>query len=246
MLVSDAMPSSRLGAVALIAAGALWAQLVLLPTMAVSGRDAVDLLAVGIGILALAVPVAGVIAAEKRPRLATAAVVAGFPIALGLFGLASLRQPRTRFDAPARLIASATAVAFAIAAIAWARSLTPTFPVTIAPMEPVTKRAPAPRLQREAFWLVTAMAAFLAVVAPVIVTSRPALTRVERVGGEPLVRARDAIVSAGGLALALLVILGAGTSLLRRSRSTRTTNGMTFLLFGIAMFGLEWLVRTQR
>jgi hypothetical protein len=242
------MPSGRLGAVALIAAGALWAQLVLLPIVASMSHGTSDVLSMVVGTLALAIAVGGIVTSNRNERVAVALVLAGFPIALGLFGLVATRQLHARFDVAARLIAAATGVAFAASAVAWARSLSPLFPVTVGAMERRDAKPKGPPMQREAFALVTGIAAFLAVVAPAMVTAHAPLTRAERVGGESLVRARDAITSAGGLALALLMVLGAGGSLMRRSgtRSRSATRAIGFMLWGVAMFVLDWLVRSQR
>jgi hypothetical protein len=242
------MPGGRLGAVALIAAGALWGQLVLLPIVASASRGAPDVVSIAVGIAALALAVVGVFAANRNERLAVALLLAAFPAALGLFGIVATRQLHTRFDVAARLIAAATGVAFAASAVIWARSLSPLFPVSVGPMEPRDREPKGPPLQREAFALITGIAAFLAVVAPAIVTAHGPLTRSERVGGESLVRARDAITSAGGLALAMLMVLGAGASLMRRSgtRTRSATRGLGFILWGVALFVLDWLIRSQR
>lgn len=242
------MPSSRLGAVALIAAGALWAQLVLMPTLAGVSRSGIDPLAAIVGLLALSLPMIALALASRRERVAVGLMLAGFPAAIGVYGLAATRQAPARFDVASRILAAATAVAFAIAAVSWARSLIADFPVTVASMDKRTDQAPPPVMRREVFAVVVAIGSFLAVVAPALVSSHAAVTRAERIGGESLVRARDAITSAGGLALALIVVLGAGQSLVRR-RSVphrRWTRGVAFLLWGAAVFGLDWLSRTQR
>ncbi len=242
------MQSRRLGAAAVIAAGALWAQLVLIPMLASTGRGGLDVASLVVGLFALSLPVAAWLIGPRHERLAVPMILAGFPVTLGAFGIVAARGVSTHFDVAARVIAAATAVVFAGTAIAWARSLVTVFPVTLAGLEKRVDTLPAPPLRREIFGLLTAIAAFMAVIAPALVTSHPPANRAERIGGEALLRAREAVTSAGGLAIALALVLGAGSSLMRQRSGgrRRATRGLAFVLWGVAVIGLDWLIRAQR
>jgi hypothetical protein len=240
------MQSSRLGIVALIAAGALWAQLALIPLVA--ARGAATAVPLALAVLALVTPAAGLALARTRPAGGVAVILAGFPGALALFALAAGQRPLARFDVPARVIAAGTALAFVAATITWARSLQPSCAITVTPMDPVPERAPPPRLRGPAFGLLALQAAFLATVAPALVTAHGAATRADRLGGEGLVRAREALTAAGGLAIALALVLGPGSALLRGRavQRRRSIRGLAFLVWSVAVLGLKMLLDRLR
>ena len=93
-----------------------------------------------------------------------------------------------------------------------------------------------------------AMAAFFAVIAPALISEHDALSRSDRLGGAPLASARQALTSAGGLAIALTLVLGRGSALMRgrSSRRRRATRGLAFLVWGVAVLGLKILVDRLR
>jgi hypothetical protein len=241
------MQSGRLGLVTLITAAALWAQLVLIPLAAARGEGLVPA-ALSTALLALAVAGTGVGIAPRRPAVGVALVLAGFPASLALVALVAGSHPLARFDAAARVIAAGTAVAFVGAALAWAQSLQPALPVSVAALDPLPERTAPPPLRGAAMTLLALVASFLAVVAPALVTARSAASRTDRLGGEGLVHAREALTAAGGLVLGLALVLGAGSALLRgrAARRRRGTRALAFLLWSVAVVGLKMLLERLR
>jgi hypothetical protein len=242
------MPGSRLGLAAVLAAGALWAQLILLPIATALGQSIrVPWLSGAFGVVALVVAAAGFIRASAHPRRAAALLLAVFPIVVGAASILGGARPFARFDVRARSIAALTAVGFALTTLAWLRQLGPTVVTTTVAMDPVPTRPPAPPLRGPALVAIASVAGFLAVVAPAIITVRAGLTHAERLGGVDLVRARDALTSAGGLGIAILLVLGAGQPLVRgrASRRRRSTRGLAYLVWGVAAAGLLFLVQSR-
>jgi hypothetical protein len=239
------MQRGRLGVAALVAAGALWTQLALIPAVAALARGApVDPAGAALGLAAFGVALAGVGSVPRRPALGFALLLAGFPAALGLFALVAGRHPLAHFDAPARWIAAATAAGFASATAAWAGRLAPRFPTEIAPSDPQASRAPAPPLRRPAFAALALVATAVTVVMPALIAARAPQSRADRLWGEALARARVAVTAAGGLAIGALLVLGLGGALLRGRavRSRRTARALVYCAWAMAVAVLAGLL----
>lgn len=232
----------------MIAASALWAQLVLIPMVATGAPRGVDPVSAIVGLVSLSIPIVAWQLGARRQRAAIAGMLAGFPAALGVYSVVAARQGATHFDVAAGLIAVTTAVVFMATALAWVGSMARVFPVTLAALAKRSDTVTALPLRHAVFGLLSAMAVFLAVVAPAVITAHAPASRAERVGGEAMLRAREAVTFAGGLAIALALVLGAGPSVMRQRgvRQRRATRGVAFLLWGVAVLGLDWLIRVQR
>jgi hypothetical protein len=231
------MLGSRFGLAAVLTAGALWAQLILLPLVAAwTGHAHVSLLALAAAAVALGLAVAGFSFARERPRVAATLLLGAFPAAIGATGVLGGPRPWARFDPGAWSIAALTATGFVAATLAWSRQLAPAVPASVAAMDAIPQRPPAPPLRGAAMILLASIAGFLAVVAPAVITTRAASSPTDHLAGADLVRARDALTSAGGLALAVLLVLGAGRPLFRgrAARRRRSTRGLAYLVWGVA------------
>lgn len=232
-------------AAVLVAATAVWTQLSLIPLLTSPARGSVtDALSLVIAVVALALPPLALTTARARPAIAAAFLLAAFPLALGAFAVFVGQRALARFDAPARAIAAATALGYFAAALDWMSGLSPQAASRVTPIEPGPALERAPPLRRAAPGALALVAALVAIVAPALLSSRAALTRAEQLGGEELTRSREAITATGGLAIAALLVLVAGSRLVRGRTTTRrrATRGLAFLVWAVALYGLRWLL----
>ncbi len=224
---------------------ALWAQLVALPAWgAPGGPMAAGAFEWALGALALTILVGGSFAAGARgATLRPIALLAAFPIALGAFGVGAEHSTQARFDMAARAVAAGTAVGYVVVCLAWLATTVPGLPATLPPLERSPSRPAPPALHRIAPLALAAVAAFLAIVVPGILSARAHLSRAERLGGEPLQRAREALVSAAALGIALLLVLAGGASIVRGRASERRggTRALAYVVWAGAAGGLYWL-----
>lgn len=187
---------------------ACWTQLALVPLLARRATLAPWLLAA----LPLAALVAGARESGRHPARALALYAGAFPLTLaaGAAGGAA-----ARYDAPGQAVVAATVAAFmASAASGWsaARERVPAAVVASGVSE--VGPTPAPALRGVGLAALVAVALTLAVVAPLGVSRAAAL---HLRGGAALLRGRLALVTAGGLALAVVWTFVAGGALLRRA-----------------------------
>ena len=102
----------------------------------------------------------------------------------------------------------------------------------------VEDRAPrtGPPLRRLALGVTAFCALFVAVIAPSLLTAREPVSLAERMAGEGLLRGRNALVSAGGLVLALALILNGGNALGRATapRPRRLSRVGAYLVWAAA------------
>lgn len=234
---------------ALFSSGVLWTQLVLIPlvfTWAQGQRPHAS--AIVAGSLVLFVAVMGVRWAGFRPMAGVATVLVGVPAALAAFALTTDVGSKTRFDAPAQVIAAATAVGFMVATAAWSGSLSPRLPTTVSPLEPMPSRPASRPWRTMALASLVFTAAIVTVVAPAWIASEQTLTRSERLAGQGFLHARQAITAAGGLAIGLALVLVGGHSLVRRRTALRrnTARALLCLVWGAAVLGLRSLLERLR
>lgn len=191
---------------------ACWIQLALVPLLARRASALPWLLAA----LPLAALGAGVRDSSHRPERAMLLYAGAFPLGLAACAVAAAGPSPARYDAPGQAVVAATVAAF-LASSAWwwsgTRERVPAVVVASAVSE--VGPAPAPPLRVVGVAALVAVALTLAVVAPLGV-SRAASLHVSR-GGAALLRGRLALVSAGGLGLAVLWTFVAGGALLRRA-----------------------------
>lgn len=186
---------------------ACWIQLALIPLLTRHASVVSCLLAVP----PLAALGGGFHASTDRPARALLLYAGAFPMGLAACAVA---VAATRYDAPGQAVVVATMAAF-MAAAAWSwsgareRVATVVVASTVSEVGPV----PAPPLRSVGLVALIAVALTLAVVAPLGV-SRAATLRLG--GGAALLRGRLALVTAGGLSLAVLWTFVAGGALLRR------------------------------
>ncbi|MBI5513883.1 MAG: hypothetical protein HY909_08955, partial [Deltaproteobacteria bacterium] len=85
------------------------------------------------------------------------------------------------------------------------------------------------------------LAAFTALAGPAWLAAAGRSTAPERLAGEVLTRGRGAVVSVGGLALALALTLSAGAALVRASprRPRQASRAVTYALWA----GAAWVMR---
>jgi hypothetical protein len=189
---------------------ACWTQLALVPLL--GGRAA--LAAWLLSALPLAALGAGAREAAARPTRSLLLYGGVFPVALAATAVAA-GGSATRYDAPGQAVVAATMAAFmAAAAAGWsgARERVPAAVVASGVSE--VGPAPAPALRGVGLAALVAVALTLAVVAPLGVSRAAAL---HLRGGAALFRGRLALVTAGGLALAIVWTFVAGGALLRRA-----------------------------
>lgn len=222
---------------------ACWAQLCLAPPLA----HRADPLVVVAALLALLALVVGTFDLLRRPALAPGVATVGFFACCALEALLLARHPVPRFDAPARLVAAATAVTY-VAMLARARALSaPRVHGAAAPLAPAADVAPGPRLRPLALGALALVVACCALVGPAWIGAGASLEGGAR-GAERLLRGRNALTASGGLALGVLVALVTGTSLLRAEppRARRAARALTYGVWaGVAWSMRTWLERAR-
>lgn len=191
---------------------ACWIQLALVPLLA--RRPAVApwlLAAVPLALLAVGVRESG-----ARPARALLLYAGAFPMSLAACSAAAAGAASARYDAPGQAVVAATVTAFlAAAAWGWAGARDRVAAVTVAGTVSEVGAVAAPPLRALALAALVAVALALAIVAPLGV-SRAASTHFSP-GGAALLRGRLALVTAGGLSLAVLWTFVSGGALLRRA-----------------------------
>ncbi len=236
------MTLQRPGLAAIVLGAAAWAQLALAP--AVSGAaDALSLLA---ALGALGVLVASV-ASRGVPSRAVALALAGYPASLGVAAFFAGRHAVARFDAPSRVVAALTMLAYLASVVAWHQGHLERVPVVSAVADDRPRPA-APSLRAPALAALALVAAVTAVVAPAWLGAREPATVAERVAGDALVRGRGAIVAAAGALLALALVLQGGASLVRAapSRPRSTSRAAAYALWALCAFAMRhWLDRAR-
>ncbi len=225
------MLSTRPGLFALVLGAAVWGQLALVPIVV----QAPDVLSILGAVLALGVLIAAVVRSNVAPAQTMFLGLGVFPVALGLAAFLAGRQRLPNFDAPSRVIAALTVLAFALGLVVWNRSLAPRVRLTHASVEDRAPRT-GPPLRRLALGVTAFCALFVAVIAPSLLTAREPVTLAERMAGEGLLRGRNALVSAGGLVLALALILNGGNALGRATapRPRRLSRVGAYLVWAAA------------
>ncbi len=200
---------SRPGIAAAVLGLSAWAQIVLLPWLA----RAPDVPTRVTGLFALGLLIAAVLL-RTRGSLSVLLGLGAFPFALGVFAFALGRGTAPRYDTAAGVFAGITTAGYASAAVSWVLASRPVYPVTVTSLDDGAVPAlPAPVLRRVSLGVLTTMALFSAVVAPGILAARDTA---EMING--LARGRHALAYAGGLAIAMSLILGGGSSVVHTAR----------------------------
>lgn len=236
------MTTQRPGLAAIVLGAAAWAQLSLAP--AVSG--AADALSVLAALVALGVLVAAVVS-RRTPQRAAAFALAGYPASLGVAAFFAGRHAVPRFDAPSRVVAALTMLAYFVSVVLWHRGHLERVPVVSAVADERPRPA-APSLRAPALAALVLVASVTAVVAPAWLGAREPTTVAERVAGEGLVRGRGALVAAAGTLLALAVVLQGGASLVRAApaRPRSTSRAAAYALWALCAFAMRhWLDRAR-
>ncbi len=189
---------------------ACWTQLALAPLLA--RRPNVG--GVAAAVLALAALAFGLRTSEAQPPRALLAYAGAFPLLLGVGAVLAAGASPARYDAPGQLVVAVTVVAF-LSAVAWSWSARrERVPAMVIASTVPAATTPAPPLRLVGVVALVTVAALLAVVAPLGV-SRAAAFHGARAGAG-LLRGRLALVTAGGLTLAIVWTFLAGGALLRR------------------------------
>lgn len=241
---------TRNAAVMLVFGAATWTQLALFPALARPSTAA--LASTLVPLLALAAMSRGALSAEASApqplrRQTLAASAGAFPLGLALAALGAGRHGVTRFDLSAQLMAALTTAAFAASVAAWWSATAPRHAtVSLGALESATAPTSSPPLAGAARLLMLAHGLVLAVVAPAWLgtTARAAFGP----GGDTLLRGRLALVSAGGLGLAVALTLSAGSGLLRRAppRPRSPARALWLLAGGFAAAAMRlWLDRAR-
>lgn len=193
--------------------------------------------------LALAALVLGAMDVLGRPRASLALATTGFFALCGAESVALGGASVPRFDAAVRVIAAFTAAGYGALALHAARAETRRLPVGITPLPaPVGVSPSGPSLRGPALACVALVALACAVFFPARLGA-DALFDGTR-GAERLLRGRTALTAAGGLALAVMVSLSAGSSVLRAAtpRGRRATRALTYGVWaGVAWSMRAWL-----
>ncbi len=249
------MRGSRHTLVMLVMGAAAWTQLSLLPALA---RPSPSALAstlpalAALGLTALWAQRGDDPAHLPRRRWALMAGAAGFPLAMGLSALWVGQLGLTRFDLGAQLLGTLTALGFAASVAAWWSGSAPRHATLLTaarvdpPAAPPRLAAAAPPLADAARALVALTAFGLAVVAPgwILAGART----LPSPSGEYLLRGRQALVTAGGLGLAVAFTLSVGAGLLRRGppRAYNPRRALWLLAGGFAAVSMRlWLDRAR-
>jgi hypothetical protein len=231
--------STSEGRAAAAVGAACWVQLCVAP----AATQRAPLAAVLLAGLALAALVLGGADAARRPRASFALATAGFFALCGAESVALGGASVPRFDAAVRIIAAFTAAAYGALALHAAGAETRRLPVGITPLPaPVGVSPPGPTLRGPALACVALVAVGCAVLIPARLGA-DALFDGTR-GAERLLRGRTALTAAGGLALAVMVSLSAGASVLRAAppRGRRATRALTYGVWaGVAWSMRAWL-----
>jgi hypothetical protein len=189
---------------------ACWVQLALVPLLGRRAAAAPWLLAA----LPLAALGLGARESAARPGRALALYALAFPVCLA--AAAAAGGTAARYDAPGQVVVTGTVAAF-FGATAWAwsaaRERVPAVVVASAVSE--SGAAPGPPMRAVGLVALVAVALTLSVVAPLGVSRAASLH--PGLGGAALLRGRLALVTAGGLSLAVLWTFVVGGGLLRRA-----------------------------
>lgn len=236
--------STSEGRVAVIVGVACWAQLGLAP--AVAQRPTFTAAAVALG--ALFALLAGASGFPRRAPPPTLLATAGF---FGLCGFEAAllgASPVPRLDAPARVLAAISAVAY-IALVARAVSArAPGLPGSLTLLPDVAARDGGPGLRNFAMVCVAIVVFGCAVLAPARLGSVALFAGGTGRGAEALLRGRAAMTSAGGVALGIMVAITAGSSVLRgvAPRPRRASRALTYGVWaGVAWAMRFWLDRAR-
>lgn len=221
---------------------ATWAQLALVPLLLRrAGAWSVVTAAASLAALAAAAQLSR---APARRSLALGLAAGVFPCALGVGALAMALGPLPRFDLAARALAALTGLAYlAAVSVAW-RGAAPAAAYDVVPLDAPPPRRDAPAWKPAALVALAVVGASVAVLMPAALTARGPSTLAERLGGDALARGRAGLVTAGGLALALVITLGAGGALLRRApprRANPARAGMLLLWAGVLALIRYWI-----
>ncbi|MFO0556977.1 MAG: hypothetical protein U0269_03050 [Polyangiales bacterium] len=228
---------------ALALGAALLAQCLLAPLLlARTERAAVVVIGAIVGAAALfwAIPRVG-----ERDRLPAFVALAGVPTLLALTSLASSTLPH--FDGAARVLAALTAVGYFAAVLRLREAAAPRLAIVTRRSTDAARSTPAPVLRWHAWIVLVSGALVLALLAPARLAARP-LTGAERALGPGFLTARNAIVSAAGMLLALVWTLGAGPRLVRGRGSPygRRARAIAMVVWSFAFGALWWWVERAR
>lgn len=229
-------------AVALVLGLVLLAQCLLAP-LALARIDRAAVVALGAAATAAALLWSVPRVARAEPR-ATGFALAGVPALLALTSLVASTLPR--FDGAARVLAACTAVGYFAAVLSLREAAAPR--IALAARSTSTARPSQPPPLRWVAWAVLVGGAVaLALVVPAKLATRP-LAGSERALGPAFVGARNAVVSASGLLLALLWTLGAGPRLVRGKGSPfgRRARAIAMIVWAFAFGALWWWVERAR
>jgi hypothetical protein len=233
------MSTQRTGLAALVLGLAAWAQLALAP-VATGRADLVSLLA---ALASLGVLAAAVAFARTAPPRATALALGAYPASLGVAAFFAGRHAVPRFDAPSRVLAALTALAYLASAAMWYRAHLTRVPVATV-LADDRPRVPGPALRRPALAAIAVVAATVAVGAPAFLGAREPSTVAERVAGEALVRGRGALVTAAGTLIALALVLQAASGLVRAvpAKPRATSRAVAYVLWAACALAMRrWL-----
>lgn len=190
---------------------------------------------------------------RTRPAYGLALGLGVFPTAVALEAIALGVRSVAHFDPPTRWLAALTAGAYVCLCAAWSGGLprplpsASTRPSTSALRDRARPRAlPLRRLAPAALFVVSAL---LGVVLPSIV-HRDGGAATARGAGALLLRARDALTAAGGLAVALLLLLSGGSALVRaapaKGSTTRAWRAVGWLIWAAIVALILVIARQQR
>lgn len=181
----------------------------------------------------------------ERDRLPAFVALAGLPTLLALTSLAASTLPH--FDGVARVLAALTAVGYFAAVLRLREAAAPRIALVSRRPTDATRSAPAPVLRWHAWIVLVSGAVVLALFAPARLATRP-LTGAERALGPGFLTARNAIVSAAGMLLALIWTLGAGPRLVRGKGSAygRRARAIAMVVWSFAFGALWWWVERAR
>lgn len=178
-------------------------------------------------------------------RAPTVVALVGVPTLLALTSLASSALPH--FDGIARLVAALTAVGYFAAVLRLREASAPRIAVATRVSSDAARSVVAPPLRLHAWAMLVSGALVLALLAPARLAGR-ALTGSERALGPNFLTARNAVVSAAGMLLALIWTLGAGPRLVRGKGSPygRRARAVAMVVWSFAFGALWWWVERAR